>query len=55
LLGRPWEIEAIGSNGRRRRWLIRGWNASSRAITHIAWALQTGSAVVLPDGGQEAP
>ncbi|MFN2468137.1 MAG: hypothetical protein ABR521_08440 [Gaiellaceae bacterium] len=49
LLGRPWTVEALSSDGARHEWLVRGWRASGRRIDRIAHALEVGRDPGAPD------
>lgn len=40
--GRPWTIEAVGSDASRIRWHVVGWKASRAMITDLADRLRVG-------------
>jgi hypothetical protein len=42
VLRHPWEIEALGPEGRRLTWQVTGWQRSRRALTAIADHLSRG-------------
>jgi hypothetical protein len=42
VLRHPWEIEALGPEGRRLTWPVTGWNRSRRALTAAADLLSQG-------------
>ncbi len=42
VLRHPWEIEALGPQGRRLSWQVPGWRRSRRAITAVADLLAQG-------------
>lgn len=45
LLGRPWDVEAVGPDGVRRRWRVKGFRAAGRQVEQVAQHIALGVAL----------
>lgn len=42
VLGRPWDVEAVGPDGTRGRWRVKGFRAAGRKVSEIAQHVELG-------------
>lgn len=43
VLGRPWDVEAVGPDGLRRRWRVKGFRAAGRKAAELAQHVALGA------------
>lgn len=45
LLGRPWNVDAVGPDGMRRRWRVKGYRAAGQKVAEVGQHIAIGVAL----------